>query len=60
MDFRGRALRRKAELVKPKLPKPKALRVVDLRKWWGPLILAPVVFVGSEFGGKGGCFCEKG
>jgi len=29
--------------------KPEALRAIDLRKWWGPLILALVVFVDSEF-----------
>jgi hypothetical protein len=32
MDFRGRVLQREAELVKSRLPKNEALRVVDLRK----------------------------
>jgi hypothetical protein len=44
MEFGGRSLQRKEELVKPKIPKPEALRVIDLRKWRGLLILTPVVF----------------
>jgi hypothetical protein len=60
MDFEGRSIQRKEELVKPKLPKPEELRVVYLRKWKGLLILAPIVFIGSEFEGKGVFCCQKG